>query len=48
MKNQTQTLSFGSPAPEFTLWAANREGAFSLTGLIARGPLILEFLRGTW
>jgi hypothetical protein len=48
MKNQTETLSIGSPAPPFTLAAANREGIFSLRGLISRGTLILEFLRGTW
>ena len=48
MKNQTQTLTLGSPAPEFTLGATNREGAFSLTDLTACGPLIIEFLRGTW
>jgi hypothetical protein len=48
MKNQTETLSVGSPAPSFTLSAANREGSFSLTELISRGPLIIEFQRGTW
>jgi hypothetical protein len=35
-------------APDFSLTAANREGTFSLRGLIEKGPLILEFLRGTW
>jgi hypothetical protein len=48
MKDHTQTLQIGSPAPEFTLTAANREETFSLSDLISRGPLILEFLRGTW
>ena len=48
MKNHTQTLTVGSAAPLFTLPAANREGTFSLQDLIARGPLIVEFLRGTW
>ena len=48
MKNRTDTLEIGSKAPEFTLSAANREGTFTLGGFVARGPLILEFLRGTW
>ena len=48
MKNQTETLSVGSPAPLFTLPAANREGSFSLHDLISRGAVIVEFLRGTW
>ena len=48
MKNQTETLSVGSPAPPFTLAAANREGSFSLADLISRSVLIVEFLRGTW
>jgi peroxiredoxin len=48
MQNQTETLGLGSRAPDFSLSAANREGSFSLSGFLARGPLILEFLRGTW
>ncbi|MGA7686024.1 MAG: hypothetical protein WCC32_08775 [Terriglobales bacterium] len=50
MKNRTDTLEIGSKAPEFSLSAANRDGAFSLGSLLAQGqrPLILEFLRGTW
>jgi len=48
MKNQTETLSVGGPAPPFTLPTANREGSFSLRDLISRGALIVEFLRGTW
>jgi peroxiredoxin len=47
-QRQTETLAVGSQAPSFTLTAANREGQFLLQDLIARGPLILEFLRGTW
>jgi hypothetical protein len=41
-------LEIGARAPEFTLAAANREGKVSLRELVARGPVILEFLRGTW
>lgn len=48
MKNRTDTLEIGSPAPGFSLNAANREGTFTLTGLLEPGTLILEFLRGTW
>jgi hypothetical protein len=48
MKNQTETLGVGSSAPQFALSAANREGSFSLVDLISRGPIIVEFLRGTW
>ncbi|MGA9472774.1 MAG: hypothetical protein WBV36_09940 [Terriglobales bacterium] len=48
VKDRTETLAIGSKAPDFSLSAANREGVFSLGGLLAQGPLILEFLRGTW
>jgi hypothetical protein len=50
MKDRTETLEIGSRAPGFSLSSANRDGAFSLGSLLAQGqgPLILEFLRGTW
>ena len=48
MQNRTETLGIGSRAPDFSLAAANREGTFSLSILRARGPAVLEFLRGTW
>lgn len=48
MKNRTETLEVGSRAPDFSLTAANREGIFALGSLLTQGPLILEFLRGTW
>ena len=48
VKNRTDTLEVGSRAPDFSLTAANREGTFTLGGLVAEGTLILEFLRGTW
>ena len=48
MRNRTEALEVGSLAPEFSLAAANREGAFTLAGLLENGTLILEFLRGTW
>ncbi|MGA3089830.1 MAG: hypothetical protein ABSD75_14540 [Terriglobales bacterium] len=48
MKCRTETLEISSPAPYFSLAAANREGTFTLPGLLREGALILEFLRGTW
>jgi hypothetical protein len=48
MRNATETLGIGSPAPPFTLAAANRPQNFSLSELTAGGGLIIEFLRGTW
>jgi hypothetical protein len=48
LRNRTDTLEVGARAPEFSLEAANRGGTFSLVGLLERGTLILEFLRGTW
>jgi peroxiredoxin len=48
MQNRTETLGIGSRAPEFSLAAANREEEFSLSKLRANGPVIVEFLRGTW
>ncbi|MGA2337251.1 MAG: hypothetical protein WA383_10175 [Terriglobales bacterium] len=48
MKDRTETLEIGSRAPDFSLGAANREGTFTLGGLLPQSALILEFLRGTW
>ena len=48
MRNRTETLEIGSRAPDFSLGAANREGTFTLGGMLAQGALILEFLSGTW
>ena len=48
VRTSTDTLEVGVRAPEFSLAAANREETFSLAGLLERGTLILEFLRGTW
>lgn len=48
MRSKTETLALGSSAPAFSLGAANREGEFDLEHLIAHGPVVLEFLRGTW
>jgi hypothetical protein len=48
VKDCTDNLRIGSRAPDFSLEAANRDGKFSLAGFLERGPVILEFLRGTW
>ncbi len=54
MAAASSTLKIGDTAPEFTLPAANRfdrQGEakrFSLKKLRARGPVLVEFLRGTW
>lgn len=48
MSARSTTLALGSPAPKFILAAANRERSVSLQSLMSRGPVILEFLRGTW
>jgi hypothetical protein len=48
MQDHTETLQVGSKAPDFCLKAANRDGEFTLNGLLVWGALIVEFLRGTW
>jgi hypothetical protein len=48
MQDYTATLRVGARAPDFKLRAANRQEEFLLSGLLASGTLILEFLRGTW
>ena len=48
MKNVTDTLGFGSRAPEFRLAAANQPGEFALPEMVKCGSVVMEFLRGTW
>jgi peroxiredoxin len=48
MSMESTTLKIGDKAPQFSLDAANGEGRVSLKPLLARGPVVLEFLRGTW
>jgi len=47
-KSSTETLNLGDVAPLFTLIAANRPESTDLKSLLAHGPVIVEFLRGTW
>ena len=42
------TLQRGDPAPDFSLIALNANGPLTLRTLTKNGPVILEFLRGTW
>jgi len=58
MNDRTETLRIGDHAPEFRLATANKalgptgelraRDEVSLSQLRARGPVIVEFLRGTW
>ncbi len=48
MPEATDTLNLGDRAPDFELGAANRAERFGLAAALQRGPVILEFLRGTW
>jgi len=47
-KSSTETLNLGDVAPLFTLSAANRPESTDLKRLLTHGPVIVEFLRGTW
>ncbi|MBZ5629537.1 MAG: hypothetical protein LAO06_11805 [Acidobacteriia bacterium] len=48
MTHHSSTLDLGDRAPEFTLTSANGMGEVSLGKLLQRGPVVVEFLRGTW
>ncbi len=48
MVQHSSTLKAGDRAPDFTLASANGAGEVSLAGLLQRGPVVVEFLRGTW
>jgi methyl-accepting chemotaxis protein len=48
MQNITETLGIGSRAPDFRLGAANSSLFQTLGEWTAKGPVVLEFLRGTW
>ena len=48
MSDSSSTLKIGDRAPDFSLPAANRPETFALAQVLARGPAIVEFLRGTW
>jgi peroxiredoxin len=45
---ESSTLKVGDAAPSFTLDAANVGEPVSLATMLERGPVIVEFVRGTW
>jgi len=48
MPMQSSTLQVGDKAPEFKLLSADLSRSVSLKSLLKSGPVIIEFLRGTW
>jgi hypothetical protein len=54
LEPRDEPVKVGERAPEFVLKTANAAAGrqvgdtVSLAELIARGPVIVEFLRGTW
>ena len=49
MPRESDTLKVGDLAPEWKLsMAGNPEHFLSLAEVLASGPAIVEFLRGTW
>lgn len=48
MAQHSTTLKVGDRAPDFSLASANGMGEVSLGKLRERGPVVVEFLRGTW
>ena len=48
MAQHSATLNVGDRAPDFSLPSANGMGKVSLAKLLERGPVVMEFLRGTW
>jgi peroxiredoxin len=49
MQDRTETLGIGSRAPEFSLSSASGQRAIiTLSTMLGRGPVIVEFMRGTW
>ncbi|HWR15381.1 MAG TPA: hypothetical protein VN577_11160 [Terriglobales bacterium] len=48
MARESSTLKVGDRAPEFMLLAANMPQAISLRTVLESGPVVVEFLRGTW
>lgn len=48
MKNTTETLGIGSRAPEVQLALAAEDRQWKLSDWTPKGPVVLEFVRGTW
>jgi peroxiredoxin len=45
---ESSTLHIGDPAPDFSLITLNAKNPITLRSLTKRGPVVVEFLRGTW
>jgi peroxiredoxin len=45
---ESSALQIGDRAPDFSLPSLNAEGPITLGSLTKRGPVVVEFLRGTW
>jgi hypothetical protein len=48
MVETSTTLNIIDLAPDFALGAANTSATYRLSELAKQGPIVLEFLRGTW
>jgi hypothetical protein len=48
MAETSTTLRLNDLAPDFTLGAANTSATYCLSEFLRQGPIVLEFLRGTW
>jgi hypothetical protein len=48
MARESSTIKLRDRAPEFMLLAVNMPQAVSLKTLLGNGPVVVEFLRGTW
>ena len=48
MAETSTTLNLNDAAPDFTLGAANSSATYKLSEFVKQGPVVLEFLRGTW
>lgn len=48
MPESSTTLKVGDVAPPFGLGAANSLAYYELSDVFKEGPVVLEFLRGTW
>ena len=48
MAETSTTLKLNDLAPDFALGAANTSATYKLSEYLKQGPVVLEFLRGTW
>jgi hypothetical protein len=48
MAETSTTLKLNDLAPDFALAAANTSASYRLSEFVKQGPVVIEFLRGTW